>query len=165
MEYRITVSFIFRIGNACAEENSSAKSLTYCYSHLRCYKKLWYFKTLSTYFEGNNHMLLLSASISTPTNLQNALLTVEPSTECIFSMQVSRWNGKLNLVCTLNSVFGVNTNKLKAKTFTFHRRERKCHLCSYLFTKRLGNTITLSLSERKLGTTGICVFFFLKLHK
>lgn len=63
------------------------------------------------YLEGNRHMLLLSAFLSTPTTLQKDLLTVQLSTKCIFSMHIIIGNyGKLNFVCILNAIFGVNTN-------------------------------------------------------
>lgn len=131
MEYRITVSFVSRTGNACAEDNSSKKRLICCFSNWIfswgvSTIKPWYFETLSICFEGNRHMFLLSAFVPASTSLQKDLLRFNhPLSICSQFKSVTGNYGKLNLIGTLNSVFRVNANKLKAMAFTLHGRERK----------------------------------------
>lgn len=72
-------------------------------------------------------MFLLSAFLlSAPTNLQKDLHRFNHplSIHSQFKSVTDNY-GRLNLIYTLNSVFRINANKLKAMAFVLHRRERK----------------------------------------
>ena len=154
MEYRITVSFIFRTCNACVEDNSSSKSQTCCYIQLRWYnnKTLVLYNTINIFWRKYIHMLWVLAFVWSPTNLQKDLLNIQLSLSLLSQCKSVAGNyGKLNLVCTVHSVSGVNTDKFKATTFTLHgrRREQYLSMVSHVpttFTKQQVNAITLSLS-------------------
>lgn len=73
-------------------------------------------------FEGNRDMFLLSAFVPPAKDLPRFN---HPLDICSQFKSVIGNYGKLNLICTLNLVFRVNTNKFKAMAFTLHERERK----------------------------------------
>lgn len=83
-------------------------------------------------------MFLLSAFVPGPTSLQNDLPRFnQPLSICSQFKSVTGNSGRLNLICTLNSVFRVNANRLKAMAFMLHAREylARVNYVPTIFTK------------------------------